>query len=140
MFWESHLSGKVVTLFLGKSSNYLGSCWVLCILDLTFPLSEPVFWESLIRIHRSAKVVAIWQLQEYNQLCDLISLTLLQNSTSFLGVKIGVEVMRKTVLSDFLENFTYNYYLESDQNRTGCMVAPHQELVRTRMQSVIYEL
>ena len=96
-----------------------------------------LFWESLILIHLSAKVVAIWQLQEYNQLCDLISLTLLQNSTSFLGVKIGVEVMRKTVLSDFLENFTYNYYLESDQNRTGCMVAPHQELVRTRMQSVI---
>ena len=46
-------------------------------------------------------------------------------------MKSWIEVMRKTVLSDFLENFTYNYYLESDQNRTGCIVAPQQELVRT---------
>ena len=38
--------------------------------------------------------------------------------------------MRKTVFSDLLENFTYNYYLESNHNQTGCVVAPQQELVR----------
>ena len=90
-----------------------------------------MFWETLIPIHLPAKVVAIWQLQKYNQLCDLISLTLSRKSYLFWGVKSWIEAMRKTVLSDFLENFTYNYYLESDQNRTGCIVAPQQELVRT---------
>ena len=90
-----------------------------------------MFWETLIPIHLPAKVVAIWQLQKYNQLCDLISLTLSRKSYFFWGVKSWIEAMRKTVLSDFLENFTYNYYLESDQNRTGCIVAPQQELVRT---------
>ena len=44
--------------------------------------------------------------------------------------------MRVTVFSDLLENFTYNYYLESNHNQTGCIVAPQQELVRLPSQPV----
>ena len=69
---------------------------------------------------RSTISYAIWFLSHY------------YTNPNFFGVKSWIEVKRKTVLSDFLENFTYNYYLESDQNRTGCIVAPQQELVSTR--------
>ena len=48
-----------------------------------------MFWETLILIHIPAKVVAIWQLQNYNQLCDLISLTLLHKSKLFWGEKLN---------------------------------------------------
>ena len=39
------------------------------------------------------------------------------------------------MLSDLLENFTFhNFYLEAEQNGTGCVVAPQQELVRAEIQ------
>ena len=69
---------------------------------------------------------AIWFLSHYYPVPDI---------SGWKVEKLRIEVKRKTVLSDLLENFTFhNFYLEAEQNGTGCVVAPQQELVRTEIQ------